>query len=120
MISAETINKYLKLNGLPENEGYSLRDKGNGNVIHSWVLDLPKPKKQELSALYAEFLAEKEDENINIKRINEYPPLGDFADAYVKQAIQDKEDGKTFIPEMDAYINKVVKVKNDNSKKDLK
>lgn len=55
MIDVKTVNLYLKQNDKPANQGYLLKDAGEGNFIAQWNVDgLAQPTNEQLSALAGE------------------------------------------------------------------
>ena len=50
--------------------------------------------------------------DVDEKREAEYPSMSDFRDAYVKQAIADRKQGKVFTKKMDRFLDKYQEINN--------
>lgn len=63
MINVDTINRYLKDHDLPADDGYLLKDAGEGVFIAKWDLDIPKPTISQMNSYAAEILSERPDKD---------------------------------------------------------
>lgn len=59
MLNTDTINKYLEDNSLPPNDGYLLKDAGEGVFIAEWDLEIDEPTTEQLEALTAAVEADR-------------------------------------------------------------
>lgn len=75
------INRYLEDNGLPQNEGFLLRDKGDGCFIAEWDVDIDKPSQDIIDFYLKEEQAKLEDAIKQKEKIKAYEAMG-WVDPY--------------------------------------
>ena len=97
MINNNTVNEFLKENGLPEDTGFTLKDSGDGDFIARWDLNIPKPSHQDL-AQYIELVKNKRDA-IKMSVIFDSKDFYNIAD-YILSDAENKELAK---PTLDKY-----------------
>tara|TARA_Y100001963_G_C6645800_1_gene383222 strand:- start:91 stop:432 length:342 start_codon:yes stop_codon:yes gene_type:complete len=106
------IKLYLKANSKTWDDAkVSLQNNsdGNGDFISSWSYDIAKPTDEQL-ATYNSSATTEENNNVAISnRLNEYPSIGDIADAIFKKEAGDATEFNSLATKRQATKDKYPK-----------
>ena len=112
MASLKTKTKlYLEANSKTwDNTKVSLQNDGSGDYIKSWSIDgLAKPTDEQLAS-YNSSATTEENNNVAISnRLNEYPSIGDIADAIFKKEAGDATEFNSLATKRQAIKDKYPK-----------